>query len=390
MSRRSVLVAVLTICALALVACGADGGDGGGGASPPPPSGPASAHAGHGGTPPPAQPLRAGERFVEAGLDRPFTPDPPADDADEYRCFVVDPELTAPAFLTGSEFLPQNRDIVHHAIFFRVSPDDAKRVRAHDAATDGDGWRCFGDAGIGGSPEWVASWAPGSGESIYPAGVGFELGAGSLLVMQIHYSLLATGGKAGAADRSGIKLRLAGGDRTPLRTTLLPAPVELPCAPGESGELCDRDRAVADVVRRFGDQAGQTADGLSRLCGGAARPGPTQSCERRVTRTAKLYGVGGHMHLLGRSIKVELNPGTPQARTLLDVPTFNFDDQAVRPVGGDVTVKPGDTYRVTCTHDAGLRQRLPALRKLPPRYVVWGEGTADEMCLAVVVEAPAA
>jgi hypothetical protein len=27
---------------------------------------------------------------------------------------------------------------------------------------------------------------------------------------------------------------------------------------------------------------------------------------------------------------------------------------------------------------------LPALRSLPPRYVLWGEGTSDEMCLAVV------
>jgi hypothetical protein len=109
-----------------------------------------------------------------------------------------------------------------------------------------------------------------------------------------------------------------------------------------------------------------------------------------VNQPATLYGVGGHMHLLGRSIKVELNPGKPGARTLLDVPAFNFDDQAVRPVGAGVTVKPGDTYRVTCTHDAALRGQLPALRKLPPRYVVWGEGTADEMCLAIVVEAPAA
>jgi hypothetical protein len=235
----------------------------------------------------------------------------------------------------------------------------------------------------------VASWAPGGGETIYPPGVGFELAPGSLLVMQIHYSLLATAGAPGGADRSGIRLRLAGGELTPLHTTLLPAPVELPCAASEQGPLCDRDRAVADVVRRFGEQSGQTVTGLGRLCGAVAKPGPTQSCLRRVTRTAKLYGVGGHMHLLGRSIKVELNPGTADARTLLDIPAFNFDDQAVRPVGDGITVKPGDTYRVTCTHDAGLRQRLPALRKLPPRYVVWGEGTADEMCLAIVIEAPA-
>jgi hypothetical protein len=48
-------------------------------------------------------------------------------------------------------------------------------------------------------------------------------------------------------------------------------------------------------------------------------------------------------------------------------------------------VRPGDTYRVTCTHDATLRRKLPELRPLKPRYVVWGEGTSDEMCLGVVI-----
>jgi protein involved in polysaccharide export with SLBB domain len=49
-----------------------------------------------------------------------------------------------------------------------------------------------------------------------------------------------------------------------------------------------------------------------------------------------------------------------------------------------VDVNPGDTVRVTCTHDATLRQKLPQLSKLPPRYVVWGDGTSDEMCLGLL------
>ena len=35
-------------------------------------------------------------------------------------------------------------------------------------------------------------------------------------------------------------------------------------------------------------------------------------------------------------------------------------------------------------HDATLRQKLPQLRNLPPRYVVWGDGTTDEMCLGLL------
>ena len=91
------------------------------------------------------------------------------------------------------------------------------------------------------------------------------------------------------------------------------------------------------------------------------------------------------MHLLGRSITVELNPGTPKAQMLLDVPAYNFDNQGARPLAKPVRVKPGDTYRVTCTHDAVLRSQLPELRPLEPRYVVWGSGTSDEMCLAIVI-----
>jgi hypothetical protein len=40
---------------------------------------------------------------------------------------------------------------------------------------------------------------------------------------------------------------------------------------------------------------------------------------------------------------------------------------------------------VTCTHDAGLRKQLPQLRTTSARYVVWGDGTTDEMCLGVLV-----
>ena len=38
------------------------------------------------------------------------------------------------------------------------------------------------------------------------------------------------------------------------------------------------------------------------------------------------------MHLLGRSIKIEVNPGTPQARTVLDIPVWDFDNQGARPI----------------------------------------------------------
>jgi hypothetical protein len=349
-------------------------------------------HPGHGSTAVPvAAPLRAGERFVTLAMQQPYTPAAPHGGTDEYRCFLVDPKLTKMAYLIGSQFMPQNTAIVHHAIFFRVDPADAAKARSVDDANPGEGWTCFGDAGIGGDAGWVAHWAPGANETLLSPGVGYPMPPGSLLVMQVHYNLLATGGKPGGSDQSRIRLRLTDGAKKldPLETATLPAPIELPCATGESGSLCDRKTAIADVTRRFGDEVGSTEDGLVQRCdNGTPAPGITQHCDHPVRQAATIYAVAGHMHLLGRSIKIELNPGTADARTLLDIPTYNFDDQAIHPLAAPVAVKPSDTLRVTCTHDAGLRKLLPQLRTLPPRYVVWGDGTSDEMCLGLVIWSP--
>jgi len=352
----------------------------------------ASAHAGHGAAGiPVAAPLRSGERFVTMTMPQPYTPVAPHGGTDEYRCFLVDPKLTSAAFLTGSQFLPQNTAIVHHAIFFRVDPAQAAKARTVDASTPGEGWTCFGDAGIGGDGGWVAHWAPGANETLLSPTVGYPMPPGSMMIMQVHYNLLATEGKPGGSDQSSIRLRLTDGAKklNPLETAELPAPVELPCASGESGPLCDRSKAVADVARRFGDDVGSAEAGLVQRCDhGTPVPGTTQHCDRPVPVGGTIYAVAGHMHLLGRSIKIELNPGTAAARTLLDIPVYNFDDQAIHPLAQPVAVKPGDTLRVTCTHDAGLRKLLPQLRTLPPRYVVWGDGTSDEMCLGLVIWSP--
>ncbi|GFJ86679.1 monooxygenase [Phytohabitans rumicis] len=381
------LVAVATVLAVA----GMSAACGGGTADPPvtAQSGGAT-HDGHGqGAPPPPSPTppRAGERFVTLKMPQPYAPVAPNGGTDEYRCFLVDPGLSTQAYLTGSQFLPQNADIVHHAIFFQIPPAGAAEARELDEGTPGEGWQCFGDSGVNGDA-WVAHWAPGADEVLLDEGLGYEMPAGSQLVMQVHYNLLATGGQSGGTDQSSIRLRVADGSvpMTPLDTVRLPAPVELPCTAQESGPLCDRAAAIDDVTRRFGDDVGSNAAALIRRCGnGTPAPGSTQHCDHPMEGAATIYATAGHMHLLGRAITIELNPGTTGAQTLLDVPQYNFDDQAIRPLATPVKIKKGDVLRVTCTHDAGLRKMLPQLQSLPPRYVVWGDGTADEMCLGLLI-----
>jgi hypothetical protein len=349
-------------------------------AAPEPPvaANPHSSHTAEPAAPP--TPLRAGERFVSLSMPRPYTPAADNGATDEYRCFLVDPKLTTDEFLTGSQFEPQNAAIVHHAIFFRLNPSQVPTARQVDTQDQGEGWRCFGDAGIDAGAAWVAHWAPGADETLLAPGIGYPMPRGSQLVMQVHYNLL---GGTGGGDQSGIRLRLADRpDFKRLDTKLLPAPVELACAPGESGPLCDRATAVQDLTRRFGHRSAAVTDQLNRMCNQGQPPAASveQHCDHVVPTPGTIYAVAGHMHLLGRSITIELN-----GRKVLDVPAYNFDEQAVSPLAEPVAVRAGDTVRVTCTHDVTLRQRLPQLRHLPPRYVVWGEGTSDEMCLGLIV-----
>ena len=342
-------------------------------------------------TPKPAKPipLRKGEKRQVLRLAKPYTPSPPSGvGSDDYHCFLLDPKLTLDTAITGYDIRPDNLDVVHHVILFRVPPDKVDQAKKKDAETPGDGWTCFGNSGIDerdpglDDAPWVGAWAPGGGERRYGRGLGTPLAKGSRIVAQIHYNLL----EGHAPDQSSVVLRetLPGHHVTTLHTMLLPAPVELPCRPDhDSSPLCDRPAAVADVIQRFG-VVGNTADFLHLLCGPIV-PGNEQHCDRPINRAMTVRGVAGHQHLLGTSIKIEANPGTPRARTLLDVPVWNFDDQGSRRIA-PYRLKPSDTVRVTCHHDQSLRDQQPSFEKQrADRYVVWGEGSTDEMCLGILL-----
>ncbi len=356
----------------------------------------ASQHGGHSTTAPAnATPLRKDERLVSLAMPAAYTPKAPTYGTDDYRCFVLDPKLTERTYITGVDVKPGNPEVVHHVILFQVPPDGVAAAEAEDARTPGQGWTCFGGTGLSSGvgqidqAPWIGAWAPGGGERVLASDVGIPLEPGTRVIMQVHYNLLA----GDAPDTSSAVLRVAPGTKQlkPLSTQLLVAPIELPCRPGhDEGRLCDREQAVLDVMGRFGQRAGTTVAGLQLLCGHGAlpRPGPVQSCDREVREAGTIRAIAGHMHLLGKEIRIELNPGTPKARTLLRVEPWNFDEQGSVPVDPPAPIGPGDTLRVTCRHDQRMRDLLPDLKQVPERYVVWGEGTTDEMCLGIVLVTP--
>lgn len=352
---------------------------------------PEATHAAHAGGRGQQAPLRRGEQRRTLTMPAAYTPAAPTGvGTDDYRCFLLDPRLEEDAWLTGTHVLPGNPDVVHHVILFRVPPEDVARAEAKDAETpDEQGWTCFGGTALDGEfanlddAPWLGAWAPGGDEVVTRAGYGVDLPRGSRIVMQVHYNLLA----GAAPDVSATQLRLMPRTRDleALHTYLTPSPVELPCRPDRvGGALCGRDAAMADARARFGAEAAATADALHVLCPDVPISTATSSCDREVRRPMTILGAAGHMHLLGRQLRIETDPGTPRARTVLDIPLWDFDDQGSRPVE-PVHLEPGDTVRITCTHDQSLRDRLPAFAsQREDKYVVWGEGTTDEMCLGML------
>jgi hypothetical protein len=346
------------------------------------------------GTPPgAASALRPGESRLDLRMPSAYLPSGSNGSTDDYRCFLLDPKLAQDAFVTSAEIAPGAGSLVHHVILYRISPSVASQAAALDRKSPGPGWTCFGGPGVGAGTRsdprgflndagWIAAWAPGTGADRFRAGTGVSLPAGSRIVMQVHYNLL----NGRRPDRSHAVLTTVPATRalTPVETMLLPAPVELSCRPGESGPLCDRTAAVFDQVDRFGADSAIVPSGLLLVCGRDAAhpvPSPVTTCDRALGRAVTIQAVGGHMHLLGRSIEVWLNPGTARAKLLLEIPRWNFHWQAVYGLQRPVPAGPGDVLRVTCRHDTSLRRG-------PPRYVLWGEGTTDEMCLGIVQVTP--
>jgi hypothetical protein len=320
-----------------------------------------------------------------------FTPVAPKGSTDLYHCSLLNPKVTVSQMITQAQFVPGNKPEVHHAVLYLIPASLAATARAMN--NNGKGWTCFGGPGVGGNDlqgtvgaNWLAGWSPGHGAGVEPKGTGMPLPSGSLIVMQVHYNLLAGHGP----DRSKVVLTLTnekGSGLLPLKILLYAAPIDVPCPAGIHGTLCSRANSLADIGRRFGQSAVAFDNGLQFVCGQSTPiPGNTSTCTWTVGQKWKLYAITPHMHLLGTNMQVTLNPGTPGQRNLLPANlAYDFHYQRSYSMGATpVTLNAGDKLRVSCTFNPQLRQLLPILKPLPPRYILWADGSSDEMCLSVL------
>jgi hypothetical protein len=266
-------------------------------------------------------------------MTQPYTP---RANADDYRCFLLDPANTNVRQITGYDIAPGVRAEVHHVIVYIVNRNAAQQRDAQDATP---GWECFGAAGIPNEGA-VGAWAPGMPSVVYPEGTGIPLQTGRALAMQIHYN---TFNRVPQPDTTQLKLMLA-----PQGTTLTPAYV-LP--------LVGNGFTIPSMAQGYS---------FSKDFPNTVRIGS-------VGIPIKVWGLTPHMHTKGTRVRMT----GPNNTCLIDIPRWDFDWQQTYFRPQPFTLDPGQSISMRCTWDNPTT-----------RSITWGEGTDDEMCFAFMYATP--
>ncbi len=303
---------------------------------------------------------------------------------DQFRCFVLDPQMPIPMFVQGVGFRAGNAQVVHHAIVFT----DPKRQSLAKVGPDGS-YECFGSPEVD-ETQILYAWAPGTQPQDLGARVGFYLEANSLLVLQVHYH--------------------PAGDETPPDTSTVDIKwsVDLP-------EYVAFLGLFGNFERTYRDGDGLMAGPNDTDPNKAEFRIPANVSDHVEVMKAKLPAklgdydipemraiiVGSHMHYVGRDLKMDIErtdvlPGEPTKECLIQTPQWDFNWQRGYRYDTEIEqaprIKPGDTLQVRCTYDNTMANPalVRALREQgleAPHDVVLGEQTLDEMCLGVLVTA---
>lgn len=313
-------------------------------------------------------------------------PYPGSDKLDDYRCQVFDPEITSDGWITGFEVRPDETRVLHHSLMFLAEASTRPAADSRDGSDGRPGWECQTIPRLaGGDLSQVAGWAPGTGPVVTPQDAGFPVSPGDFLVVQWHYHYdgepLPDQTAIALEFASDEEIAAAGGTLRSVDTAILLGPAEIPCATYESGPLCDRDAALARVAAEFGFESLFIPEGINSRCGVSPEDFAhmtdglaSSSCDMRAPR-GEVITLWPHMHELGTTYRMTLNPDTPEEKILIDIDRWSFDWQMGYDPVDELVFEAGDVLRIECGWDRAL---WPA--GVESRYVVWAEGTNDEMC----------
>ncbi len=360
-------------------------------------------------------------------LPAPYTPHTTVNDV--YRCYMFDPQLTEARYMTGFQVIPTNLAVAHH-LTSEILPRstalaDVQRLEAHDSEP---GWTCpnntsgvaAGSFGDGMELSNRPAWTPGTYAQLFPGGYGVRLAKDSVFIIQMHYN---TSGGTGP-DQTELHLQLAPLDASirPMAGYDMYAPVEIPCPAGLETPQCARESIVGTpnsdptLAKSLLGRCGRTLDDYRSQPADNVR----SDCLYEIDIDGEIVIASAHMHELGKGFNLTLNPDTPQAQTILDIDHWDFAWQGTYSFATPIPVKAGDRVKLTCVWDNSpvvseaanasnldspfarrLAQGVALLTGVRPvfahdeiderayRYVSWGYGTGDEMCIGSLSFVPA-
>jgi hypothetical protein len=184
-----------------------------------------------------------------------------------------------------------------------------------------------------------------------------------------------------------LQIEAADSGLTPLRGIPLLAPVEIPCPADSDNPACDRAVSLSQkpaVDQELAEMLFLICDKDERDYADATAENAVSSCDWRVPVDGEMVSTAPHMHTRGVSINVTLNPDGESPLIVQDIPIWDFNWQGSYEYVDPIPVKEGDILRVTCTWDNTNESNPDDFR-----YMTWGEGTNDEMCLHVAGFKPA-
>ncbi|MCA9539461.1 MAG: hypothetical protein KC620_11270 [Myxococcales bacterium] len=286
--------------------------------------------------------------------DEPYTP--PDDVEDDYRCFILSREFPEDTYLRASQVYPDATAIVHHVLVYSMTADQVPGLLEADAADEGPGYACFGsplpdgtgdllNRGRAGMPNQVGNWVPGASPWLIPDNQSVRIEAGSRIVMQVHYNLLAAPPEP---DQTRMDMRLT----------------------NEPTELLTYQRPL--MVRTLDIPAGE------------ANVSQSLDFKNYGNAPVTITGLGAHMHLLATEQHSTVHRADGSEECLLSIDDWDFawQEHYELPEDGWVSLAPGDTITLECVFDNSAgNQPFVDGRRIEPRDVGWGDGTLDEMCM---------
>ena len=282
---------------------------------------------------------------------------------DEYSYITVPTNFTEDKWVVAAELRPGNRRVVHHAHVFVVT-DDPKPAAAKqapdpaaaysqwlkihegtltfirpDAPVIDDGCLIDDNGAFPGSKQnplgsLIASYLPGREADVYPEGTARKVPAGSKLNFQIHYH---RNGKP-ETDITSVGLIFA---KEPPR----------------------------EIARRI-----DLSNHMFRIPAGD----PNHEVTECHTFTQDMYitSLTPHMHLRGKSMRMDVTYPDGRTETLLNVPKYDFNWQITYREAQPVYIPKGTRLKIDAHFDNSANNPM---NPDPTKVIRWGASSEVEM-----------